>query len=98
VQAVGRTLQEGLDYDINYDLGTIKIIKAILNSGLPVQVNFENNATFGLQQRSYMGLRLDYMAKNTAKEQLALGATVVRLAERPFFTKVNINDDPIRNT
>ena len=99
VTAGGRVLQEGVDYDINYDLGTIKIINAaILNSGLPVQVNFENNATFGLQQRSYMGLRLDYMAKNTAKEQLALGATVVRLAERPFFTKVNIGDDPIRNT
>lgn len=99
VTAGGRVLQEGVDYDINYDLGTIKIINAaILNSGLPVQVNFENNATFGLQQRSYMGLRLDYMVKNTAKEQLALGATVVRLAERPFFTKVNIGDDPIRNT
>lgn len=99
VSAGGRTLQEGLDYDINYDLGTIKITnQAILNAGLPVQVNFENNASFGLQQRNYMGLRLDYLAKNTAKEQLSFGGTVVRLGERPFFTKVNINEDPIRNT
>lgn len=99
VSAGGRLLQEGVDYDINYDLGTIKITnQAILNSGLPVQVNFENNATFGLQQRNYLGLRLDYLAKNSAKEQLSIGGTIVRLGERPFFTKVNYNEDPIRNT
>ena len=99
VSAGGRTLQEGVDYDINYDLGTIKMTnQAILNAGLPVQVNFENNASFGLQQRNYLGLRLDYMAKNTAKEQLSFGGTIVRLGERPFFTKVNYNEDPIRNT
>ncbi len=99
VSAGGRTLQEGVDYDINYDLGTIKMTnQAILNAGLPVQVNFENNATFGLQQRNYLGLRLDYMAKNTVKEQLSFGGTIVRLGERPFFTKVNYNEEPIRNT
>lgn len=99
VTAGGRTLQEGADYDINYDLGTIKITnQAILNAGLPVQVNFENNASFGLQQRSYLGLRLDYLAKNTAKEQLSIGGTIVRLSERPFFTKVNYGEDPIRNS
>lgn len=99
VTAGGRTLQEGIDYDINYDLGTIKMTnQAILNAGLPVQVNFENNATFGLQQRNYMGLRFDYMAKNTLKEQLSFGSTIVRLGERPFFTKVNYNEEPIRNT
>lgn len=99
VSAGGRLLQENIDYTINYDLGTIRIInQAILNAGLPVQVNFENNATFGMQQKSYLGLRLDYLLKNTAKEQMALGATVVRLSERPFFTKVDYGEDPIRNT
>jgi len=99
VTAGGQILIEGADYDINYDLGTIKVTnQAILNAGLPVQVNFENNAAFGMQQRNYLGLRLDYLAKNTLKEQLAIGATVVRLGERPFFTKNNIGEDPIRNT
>jgi cell surface protein SprA len=99
VTAGGRTLQEGVDYDINYDLGTIKVTnQAILNAGLPVQVNFENNASFGLQQRNYMGLRLDYLARNTAKEQLSFGGSIIRLGERPFFTKVNYNEEPIRNT
>jgi cell surface protein SprA len=99
VTAGGRVLQEGVDYDINYDLGTIKVInQAILNAGLPVQVNFENNASYGLQQKSFMALRLDYQLKNTAKSQIALGGTIVRLSERPFFTKVNLGEDPIRNT
>ncbi len=98
VTAGGRVLQEGVDYDINYDLGTIKVInQAILNAGLPVQVNFENNASFGLQQRSYMGVRLDYLLKNTARQQISFGATAVRLSERPFFTKVTLGEDPIRN-
>jgi cell surface protein SprA len=99
VTAGGQTLIEGTDYDINYDLGTIKIInQAILNAGLPVQVNFENNASFGIQQRNYMALRLDYTLKDKAKEQLLLGGTIVHLAERPFFTKVNYGEDPINNT
>jgi cell surface protein SprA len=99
VTAGGQTLTEGVDYDINYDLGTIKVTnQAILNAGLPVQVNFENNAGYGLQQKSFLGLRLDYLAKNTLKEQLAFGGTIVRLSERPFFTKNNIGEDPIRNT
>ena len=72
VSAGGRTLQEGVDYDINYDLGTIKITnQAILNAGLPVQVNFENNASFGIQQRNYLGLRLDYQLHKYSKEQMS---------------------------
>ena len=106
VSAGGRVLVEGIDYDINYDLGTIKITNsAVINSGIPVQVNYENNASFGLQQRSYMALRWDYMAKNTAKEQLSIGGTVVRLSERPFFSKVSYDNsntggtnEPIRNS
>ena len=99
VNAGGQKLIEGADYDINYDLGTIKVTnQAILNAGLPVQVSFENNAGFGIQQRNYLGLRFDYLAKNTSKEQLSIGGTIVRLSERPFFTKNNIGEDPIRNT
>ena len=98
VTAGGQTLIEGTDYDINYDLGTIKIInQAILNAGLPVQVNFENNAAFGIQQRNYMALRLDYLAIDKLKEQLAVGATMVKLSERPFFTKNNLGEEPISN-
>lgn len=95
VTAGGQVLQENTDYIIDYNLGTLKVInQAIINSGIPVSVQFENNATFGIQQRSFFGLRLDYIAN----EHLSIGGTIERLAERPFFTKVNYGEDPIRNT
>lgn len=99
VTAGGRALEEGIDYEINYDLGTIKMTnQAILNAGLPVQVGFENNASFGLQQKNFMGLRFDYLAIKNKKEQLTIGGTYVRLSEMPFFTKVNYNEEPIQNS
>lgn len=99
VSAGGQILRENVDYSVDYNLGTVKIInQAIINSGVPVNVQYENNATFGIQNRNFMGLRLDYIAKNTAREQLSLGASLVRLGERPFFTKTIYNEDPIRNT
>lgn len=95
VTAGGQILQENIDYEINYDLGTLRIInQAIINAGLPVQVQYENNAMFGLQQKNFMGLRLDYLAS----QNLTLGATVVRLGERPYFNKQSYGEDPIRNT
>ncbi|MBA2745151.1 MAG: cell surface protein SprA, partial [Flavisolibacter sp.] len=95
VTAGGQLLRENFDYEINYDLGTMRIINpAIIQSGLPVQVQYENNATFGLQQRNYLGLRLDYLVNR----HLTVGASMVKLGERPFFTKMVFGEDPIRNT
>jgi len=99
VTAGGQTLKENVDYVVDYNLGQVQIInQAIINSGTPVNVSFENNASFGLQQRSFMGVRLDYLAKSTATESLNVGATFERLNERPFFSKTDYGDDPIRNT
>ena len=95
VTAGGQTLQENIDYEINYDLGTLRVInQAIVASGIPVNIQYENQATFGLQQKNYMALRLDYLASN----KLSLGGTIVRLSERPFFIKQSYGEDPIRNT
>lgn len=99
VTAGGQVLRENVDFTIDYNLGTVRIINnAILNSGVPVNVQFENNAGFGIQQRNFLGLRLDYIAKQNARESLTFGASVVRLSERPFFTKTVYNEDPIRNS
>ncbi len=95
VSAGGQPLTENVDYVVDYNLGTIKILnQAILNSGVPVNVQFENNATYGVQQRSFLGLRLNYLAS----KKLSVGATLERLKELPFFTKVNYGEDPIDNT
>lgn len=94
VTAGGQTLQENIDYEINYDLGTLRVInQAIINSGVPVNIQYENQAMFGIQQRNFMGVRLDYFAN----KKLTLGATYERLGERPFFIKQSYGEDPIRN-
>ncbi|MBX9784475.1 MAG: cell surface protein SprA [Chitinophagaceae bacterium] len=99
VTAGGQRLQENVDYVVDYNLGTVKIInQALVNSGVPVNVGFENNATFGNQNRNFMALRLDYRLIERQTKQLTLGAAIMRLGERPFFTKMNYGDDPIRNT
>lgn len=99
VTAGGQTLRENIDYVVDYNNGTVKVInRAILNSGVPVNVQYENNASYGTQQRGFMGLRLDYLAKSSATQSLSFGGTIERLNERPFFTKTNYNEDPIRNT
>jgi len=98
VSAGGQVLKENVDYTIDYNLGTVKIINAgITSSGVPVTVGFENNAGFGIQQRNFLGLRLDYIAKATATESLTIGGTIEKLSERPYFTKTSINEDPIHN-
>jgi cell surface protein SprA len=96
ISAGGQQLIEGADFTIDYNLGSVKILnQAILNSGVPVNVSYENNAGgIGLQQRGFLGLRLDYIAN----KKLSFGASMVRLGERPFFTKVDYGEDPIRNT
>ena len=99
VTAGGQTLRENVDYVVDYNLGQVQIInQAIVQSGVPVNVSFENNASFGLQQRSFLGARFDYLAKSTATQTLNFGATIERLNERPFFSKTDYGEDPIRNT
>ncbi len=95
VTANGQVLQENVDYEINYDLGTLRVInQSIINAGIPVDIQYENQATFGLQQKNFMGLRLDYLAN----KDFSIGGTIVRLGERPFFVKQGYGDDPVRNT
>lgn len=95
VTAGGQVLTEGSDYTVDYSSGRLKIInQGILNSGTPINVQFEDNAAFGMLQQSFIGTRLDYFAN----ENLTLGATYMRLSERPFGYKTRYGDDPVSNT
>ncbi|NDC42639.1 MAG: cell surface protein SprA, partial [Chitinophagia bacterium] len=95
VSAGGTKLVENQDYQIEYGLGRIKILNAgILNSGVPINIQYEDNSTFGFQQQNFMGTRFDYYAN----KNLTIGGTFMRLTERPFTQKVNFGEDPIKNT
>ncbi len=94
VQAGGARLVEGRDYEIDYNIGRVKILnEAYINSGQPINISFEDNTLFGFQTKTLLGLRADYeISKN-----LNVGGTYMHLFERPFTQKVNIGDDPISN-
>lgn len=95
VSAGGQRLVENVDYQIDYGLGRLKILNTgILNSGIPINVQYEDNATFGFQQQNFLGTRLDYFVN----DKLTIGGTYMRLTERPFTQKTNIGEDPIKNT
>ncbi|CAN5440362.1 cell surface protein SprA [soil metagenome] len=94
VTAGGQRLTEGQDFSVDYSLGRVKILnEGVLNSGVPINVSFENNTLFGFQQRTLFGTRLDYWVS----DKFSIGATHMFLKERPFTQKVNIGDDPIAN-
>ncbi len=94
VTAGGQLLQEGVDYEIDYNIGRLKILNgAILNSGVPINVSYEDNTLFGFQQKTMLGLRADYKVDNNFN----IGATFLKLFERPFTQKVNVGEDPINN-
>jgi len=94
VTAGGQPLIENTDYVIDYSSGTLQILnQGIASSGQPINVQFENNTTTTMQ-RSFMGLRMDYIAN----KKLSLGATMEKLTERPYTTQTFYGEDPINNT
>ncbi|MEJ5961392.1 cell surface protein SprA [Pedobacter immunditicola] len=88
-------LQEGLDFTVDYLAGRVKILNAaLLNAPQPIRIITENHDVFGLQQKTLFGMRMDYRLHH----KLNLGATLMKLTEKPLTAKVNIGEEPISNT
>jgi cell surface protein SprA len=95
VTAGGRTLQEGVDYVVNYELGLVKIInEALKASDTPINVSTENNALFGQQTKRFTGIDVQHQFS----EELLLGGTFLNLNERPITQKADFGSEPINNT
>jgi len=95
VTAGGIPLTENVDYTVDYNLGRVKIINAgILASATPIKISLESNSLFSIQSKSLYGARFDY----EVNKDFNLGGTILYLNERPITRKVNIGDEPIRNT
>lgn len=95
VTAGGRTLQEGVDFVVDYELGRVQILDdALLASNTPIQVSTENNALFGRQTRRFTGIDVQHQFS----DDLLLGATFLNLNERPLTQKADFNQEPINNT
>jgi len=95
VTANGNVLAEGSDYTVDYSLGTVRIInEGILNSGASIKASCESNSLINIQQKSLVGTRLDYKFS----DKLLLGGTFMHMSEQPLTNKVNIGEEPLRNS
>ncbi len=93
VSAGGQLLREGTDYTVDYNTGNVILNESIRQSGVPVNIEYEDQSLFSFQTKTMLGVRADY----EFSDKLNLGATYMRLFERPFTQKVNIGNDPINN-
>jgi cell surface protein SprA len=95
VTAGGRKLVEGVDYTVNYQAGRVQILDPALSaSNTPIQVSVENNSTFGNQTKRFYGVNVEH--KFTDK--FLVGATFLRLSQRPFTQKTNYGQESVNNT
>ena len=95
VTAGGRVLTEGADYTVNYQQGRVQILDPSLQaSNTPIQVSVENNAIFGQQTRRFFGVNVEHKFS----DNFNLGATFLRMSERPFTIKTVYGQESVNNT
>ncbi|NAS32109.1 cell surface protein SprA [Flavobacteriaceae bacterium R38] len=95
VTAAGRVLQEGIDFTVNYQAGTVQILDpGLRDSNTPIEVSVENNAIFGQQTRRFTGVNVEHKFS----DKFVLGGTFLNLNERPLTQKANFGVEPVNNT
>lgn len=94
VTAGGIKLVEGTDFTVDYNLGRVKILNSgILESNTPIKISIESNSVFGFQAKSLIGTHLNYRFS----QDFNVGATWMRMMERPVTQKVDIGSEPFKN-
>ena len=95
VEANGTMLAEGIQYEVDYASGTLYLInQGTLYSNQTLKVTIDDDDIFGFQQKTLLGARFDY----AANQHLNIGATVLKLSEKPFSEKITIGNEPLSNT
>ncbi len=95
VTAGGVPLIENLDYTVDYTLGRVRIInEAHINSGAPIRISLESSNMFDIQTKTLVGAHVNHRFS----DNFNVGATIMRLSERPLTQKVNIGYESISNT
>jgi cell surface protein SprA len=95
VTANGRELVEGLDYQVDYSIGSIQITnRSFLAPGQEIRIDYESNNIFRIQQTTFAGLRAQY----DVNPDVRVGSTIFTQKDRPLQDKIPIGDEPINNT
>ncbi|KMQ68000.1 gliding motility protein [Chryseobacterium sp. FH2] len=95
VTANGVQLSEGVDYTVDYMLGTVTILnEQVKQSGQAINISLENQLTFNTQRKRFLGVNLE----RRFNENFILGGTVVNYSESPLTQKVNYGQEAVNNT
>ncbi len=95
VTSGGQTLQEGTDYVVDYQSGTVNITnQSYLAEGREIDISYEQNSIADLQQKTLLGARADW----SLRDQYSLGATIMRLSQKSPVDKYRVGEEPVKNT
>ncbi len=95
VRANGVELTEGVDYDVDYNIGNIIITNdRYLQSGQEIVIDYESNQMLQIQQTTFAGMRAEYRVN----DNIRFGSTYFSLRERPLQDKIPVGDEPINNS
>jgi cell surface protein SprA len=95
VTAGGQTLQEGTDYVVDYQGGTVTITnQSYLARGREIKIDYEQNSFANLQKKTLLGARASW----SLRDKFALGSTVMRLSQQSPVDKFRVGEEPIKNT
>ena len=97
VRAGNRQLTEGVDFQVDYQAGKVRILDpGLTNSGELITASFDDNPLINTstQQPTMVASRFDY----TLNKDILLGGTILHYGQRPFTQKVNQGDEPVSNT
>ncbi len=93
--AAGVVLTEGIDYSVDYMLGTVTILnRQIIDSGTPVNVTIENQPLMQTQRKTLMGINMMY----EISKDLSIGGTLMHYYEKPLVVKTVFGDEATKNT
>ena len=94
VTAGGRTLVEGIDYVVNYQIGRVNIINpSISQANIPIQVSVEQNSIFQQTTKVFTGIDIEHKFS----KDFSLGATYMSFKEKPLSWKANYGYEPLNN-
>ncbi len=95
VTAGGVTLTENVDYRVDYSMGIVYILnQSLIDAGTKINASVESNDVYGMQRKTMLGVNWDYeFSKN-----FVIGGTFQYLNEQPMTTKVNLGEEPLKNT
>ncbi len=95
VRAGGMMLAEGIDYEVDYATGAVRIINEELRaSGIPVDIQYEDQEADPIRRRTLMGFDLNY----AITPEWNIGASWMHLRETPTLTKMALGEEAMRNT